>query len=250
MQNALSADPHVSELLALARDPTDAARAVLFGSIAALFERGADHLTPAERALMREIMRRLVHQVEMSVRLSLAERLAGEADAPHDLILLLANDRIEVAQLVLERSRVLTEDDLIEIVRAASLAHQKVVAGRPDVTERVAAALAASTSEEVLAVLLRNSAARIAEVTLLALAERAAGSEALGAAMLQRPGLPRGIAERLYATVSETLKAFILQHFDVDPRRLGPSVAGAASAAAGAPASSAGKLIDKLAEAG
>jgi uncharacterized protein (DUF2336 family) len=165
MQNASGASQRLEKLVELARDSSGASRTSLFYSLIQLYERDVSQVSTAELALMREIMRRLLHQVEMRVRLALAERLAEDANAPHDLILLLANDRIEVATLVLERSRAFTETDLIDIVHRTTPAHQKVVAARPDVTESVADALAASTADDVLEALLKNALARISKTT-------------------------------------------------------------------------------------
>ena len=47
---------------------------------------------------MREILRRLTRDVEMAIRIALAESLADDITAPHDLILLLVDDAIEVAR--------------------------------------------------------------------------------------------------------------------------------------------------------
>ena len=173
MQKASGVSQRLEELVELARNSSGASRSNLFASLAQLYERDLSAVTPSELALMREIMRRLVHQVEMSVRMALAERLAEDASAPHDLILLLANDRIEVASLVLERSRAFTEEDLIAIIRQTTPAHQRVVAGRPDVSEPVADALAASTADDVVEILLRNASARISTITFETIADRA-----------------------------------------------------------------------------
>ena len=67
---------------------------------------------------MRDIMRQLTHEVEMSLRIRLAERLvAQKGNAQHDLVVVLANDRIEVAHPMLVASEVLDDEDLIEIVQ-------------------------------------------------------------------------------------------------------------------------------------
>ena len=50
---------------------------------------------------MSDILRQLIHDVEMKVRRVLAELMASESDAPHDLIAALANDQIEVAHAIL-----------------------------------------------------------------------------------------------------------------------------------------------------
>lgn len=241
----------LSELVAMARDPSRGSRSNLYLAISNLFETQGHALSENERALMREIMRSIVHQVEMSVRMALAERLAERPEAPHDLILLLANDRIEVARLVIERSMVLNEEDLLAIIQRTSIAHQKAVAGRPDVTEAVSAALSESICPEVLETLIRNTTAKISHATLHSLAERAKNIPALHEPLVTRPGIPGEIAVKLYAAVSDALKSFIVQHFEMDRAQLDRLVAQAEADAINAetPASSA-RLVDKLYAAG
>ena len=79
---------------------------------------------------MTEILRQLIHDVEMSVRLALSERLAAEDSAPKDLIQILANAEIEVAYPILKDSSVLQDIDLIEIIQHRTMNHQLAVAMR------------------------------------------------------------------------------------------------------------------------
>lgn len=250
MQKASGVSQRLGELVELARDSSGASRTNLFESVAHLYECDLPNVSASELALMREIMRRLIHQVEMSVRLALAERLADDASAPHDLILLLANDRIEVASLVLERSSAFTETDLIAIIRGSTTAHQKIVAGRPDVTETVAEALAASTADDVVEVLLRNIKARISKSTFETLADRAKESPTLQQTLLSRPGLPAAAAERLYGHVSETLRTFITRNFEIDKAKLNLDLQAASTTASKGVEISAQRLVEKLYAAG
>jgi uncharacterized protein (DUF2336 family) len=250
MQNASGASQRLEKLVELARDSSGASRTSLFYSLIQLYERDVSQVSPAELALMREIMRRLLHQVEMRVRLALAERLAEDANAPHDLILLLANDRIEVATLVLERSRAFTETDLIDIVHRTTPAHQKVVAARPDVTESVADALAASTADDVLEALLKNALARISKTTFEAIADRAKVNTTLQHTLLNRPGVPASVATKLYGHVSDALKSFITQHFQIDAAKLDHNLQAATNSAAKGIEISAQRLVEKLYAAG
>ena len=66
--------------------------------MASLYRVQGAGLNDRERELMREILRRLTRDVEMAIRIALAQRLSEDATAPHDLILLLVDDRIEVAR--------------------------------------------------------------------------------------------------------------------------------------------------------
>src|SRR4051812_41760489 len=94
-------------LLELARDKTVAGRRALVGIVSDLFFVSGEALSDRERSLMSEILRQLIHDVEVEVRRALAGRLAKEARAPRELVLALANDEIEVAHPILVHSSVL-----------------------------------------------------------------------------------------------------------------------------------------------
>ena len=66
-------------------------------AVSDLFFDSQELLTDREKALMTDILRQLLHDMEMSVRRELAERLAKTENVPHELIITLANDKIEVA---------------------------------------------------------------------------------------------------------------------------------------------------------
>ena len=76
---------------------------------------GEGALSERERALMGDILRKLIGDVEKAVRRELAERLAERGDAPRSLVIALANDEFEVAHPLLLKSTVLYDVDLIEI---------------------------------------------------------------------------------------------------------------------------------------
>jgi hypothetical protein len=69
-------------LLTLAREKSQAGRNSLFGTVQELFVKNDGNLTDRERALMGEILRQLIHEVELSVRKDVAKRLADRDDAP------------------------------------------------------------------------------------------------------------------------------------------------------------------------
>src|SRR5262249_19978435 len=152
------------------------------------------------------ILKRVSKDVEMSIRIALAERLASSDHTPSELINLLADDAIEVARPVLERSPVLSESDLLRIVKQASTDHHVAVAARPAISEIVTAALARSDCEAVLVTMLRNSGAKISQDTFASLVARAREIESLQAPLIERPDLPSALATRMYVWVSAALK--------------------------------------------
>ncbi|HIJ63121.1 MAG TPA: DUF2336 domain-containing protein [Rhodospirillaceae bacterium] len=200
-------------LLSLARSRSAERRGQLALALTDLFRDGAAVLTDRERATMFDILRRLVHEVEVSVRQSIAEHLAGDAAAPRGLIQDLANDQIEVAWPILVGSCVLEDIDLIEIVQQRSLEHKLAVTQRGSVSEAVAEALVKSGEESVIVSLLRNANARLSTATMEYLVEQSQRVDAFQEPLLHRHELPPDLARRMLLWVSAALREDIVARF-------------------------------------
>lgn len=247
----------MERLSQLAADPQGARRGDIYLAIATLYRSQAPRLSERERSLMREILQRLAADVEMAIRISLAERLADDDGAPLDLLLLLADDQIEVARPVILRSRTLSDADLLSLLDHAGEDHQTACAERPDIGEPVCEVLANTSSEPVLVALIRNATARIAPHTFEALVEKSKQIAALQDPLVHRDDLPRDLATRMSEWVSEALKAHIRIAFPATSAAAEPGLGTAtqslhapASAPSPDPASGSVKLVDKLAAAG
>ncbi len=213
------------ELIELARHDAREDRAQLYERIADMFEAGGENRSPNESALLVEIMRALSAQVDMRLRLALADRLADRQDADHDLILMLAHDEISVAQPVILRSVVLTEADLIAIIRECSPSHSVTVATRPAISEAISTALVDTQRHDVARALTRNATAQILPQTLERLVEISREDPQLIDALTQRPHLPRSLAIRMFSWASAALKRHIAERFEIDPASLEADVA-------------------------
>ncbi|MDA0701623.1 MAG: DUF2336 domain-containing protein [Proteobacteria bacterium] len=219
-------------LMRLAQEKTSAGRAALISSLTDLFGGSHDTLSERERALMGEILRHLVHEVEMSVRQTLAERLADRNDVSPDLIVALANDAIEVAHPILLRSPLLRDGELIEIVRHRTLEHRLSVAMRDQVGEDLAAALVEAGEEEVVTTLLGNAGARFSDETYARLVEDSRSVSAYQEPLVHRADLDPTLAKRMYWWVSAALRHHILEHYRIDPATLDDSIEAAVGALA------------------
>src|SRR5579885_3004064 len=134
----------------------------IYLGVASLFEQQESLFSQRERELAADILKRLSKEVEMSIRIALAERVADDPKAPHELVLLLVDDRIEVARPILARSPVLSDQDLIRIITPGSFDHQIAIAERHSIGVSVSAALARGACEAAVLALLRNPTAAIA----------------------------------------------------------------------------------------
>lgn len=218
-------------LRALARRRSPVEREALVITIGDVLEEQGNLISDKSCAVITEILRSLQDDIETQLRAKLACRLAANADVPRDVILLLANDRVEVAYPVLLGSSVLQDPDLVEIVRIGSYRHRLAVALRPGIGETITDELARSRDEDVLMALIDNHSARISPETLRYLVDEARRREPLQAPLVSRPDLPQPLAERLYRWVSRSLRQRLLSRFDIDPTMLDAAVEGAITSA-------------------
>jgi uncharacterized protein (DUF2336 family) len=172
----------------------------IFLAVTTLFEHQKGAFSQQERELAADILKRISKDVEMAIRIGVAERLAGDETAPHELIVLLADDKIEVARPILARSPILSDADLIRVIENGSERHQIAIAERPEIGVTVIA-------------LLRNVTAEIAAETFELLSERARRLSHLQEPLSQRPDLPPEVAQKLYVWVSGALKTALAARY-------------------------------------
>jgi len=241
-------------LMELARRKTAEGRTSLSATVADLFGEGGDVLSDRERSLMFDILHKVIVDVEMSVRKGLSERLADVEDAPRELIKLLANDAVEVASPVLTRSRVLRDEDLIEVIHHRTLEHQLAVANRFSVSETVSSALVETGERSVIERLLHNQNARISQHTLEYLVDESKRYDTFREPILRRSELGPDLAKRMFLWVSAALREFILEHFAFDPSTIDELLEKTAfeqiDAATNGAAAGSAKLAQDLADSG
>ena len=241
-------------LLKMAGDKTAAGRKALVDAVSDLFFGNQDVLSDREKALMTDILRQIVHDVEMSVRRELAKRLADRNNVPRDLVVTLANDDIEVAHPVLLDSELLHDTDLIEIIHHRTLEHQLAIAMRKSLNESVTDALAETGNEDVIKTMLKNANARISKGTMAYLVDQSKRVDTYQNPLMKRPELEPELAKRMYWWVSAALRKHIVENFDVDPTELDDTLEDTVKQAIGKAAADRDKaqtpmdLADRLAE--
>ncbi len=211
-------------MLELARDKSAAGRSALVSVLGDMFVDDGAFAAGHERSLIDDILRRLVSEVEATVRCALAERMAERSDAPRELVLMLANDDADVAYPLLARSGILEDGDLISIVRQRTIRHRSAIATRESVSESLSAALTEFGEESVITALLDNKSARISPQTFESIARMSRTIEALQEPLLDRQDLPAALVRKMYWWVSAALRQHILDHFDIDPDSLDEAV--------------------------
>ncbi|HBK05441.1 MAG TPA: hypothetical protein DDZ81_06195 [Acetobacteraceae bacterium] len=199
----------------LMAEPSPDVRAELAGKVAN--DLSGQTLTVKEVKLAQDVVRILARDVEEMVRASLSRGLRHSPHLPRDVARKLAADVEYVALPVLADSLVLTDEDLVEIVRYGSSLKQEAVASRPNLTESVTDALIDHAEEPAVVVLMGNATAAIAEDGFTRAVTRFADSPRVKQAMVEREKLPATVAERLVTMVSKSLQAHLVKAHDLAP---------------------------------
>lgn len=204
-----------SDVLGLLEDPSEEKRAETAEKIAVEFDRGS--LSEGERNLAEQIFRIMVHDAAVRVREALSNNLKSNPLVPHDVAVTLAKDVNSVALPILEASDVLTDEDLVDIIKLNDPTKQSAIAGRPEVSETVSDAIVDTKNEQAVSRLVSNPGAEISEGSFDKVFDSMGDSAAVQEAMAGRARLPVTIAERLVTMVSERLRQKMAERIELPP---------------------------------
>lgn len=187
---------------------------------------GASARSATEDTLYGSVLTSLAADMETAVRAELSARFANAPNAPHALIRRLANDEAAVAEAVLTTSPVLTDEDLLGVVRKHGQEHMRAVSARPSVSEAVSDVIVERGDDETLGTLLRNDGAQLSRKSSEAAVERARTNPALHEAAVSRASLPADLLNEMYFVVEARLRTRILeQNARMDPALLESALA-------------------------
>jgi uncharacterized protein (DUF2336 family) len=208
------------ELIELAKEPSSQRRRDLLREMTdVFFVEKFD--SPRQTAAFDDILQKLSIKMEEEVRVELAERFATSGDAPAGLIRMLALDAPAVARPVLERSKTLSEQDLVDVARSRGQEHLRAMSGRDDLSERVTDAIVETADDDTLGVLARNDSAVLSRASHEVLVDRAAHNPELHEAVVDRSSLPADLLNEMYFMVESRLRTKILaRNEDMDPEAL------------------------------
>jgi uncharacterized protein (DUF2336 family) len=167
-------------------------------------------LSDDDRAAAEGAMILLLDDRSPLVRYALADALGASADAPAAVVHALINDQPDIATIVLERSPLLIDSDLVDAVAVGSAPTQCAIAGRELLPRAVSAAIAEVGSAEACLTLIENTSADIAEFSLARIVQRFGHLAAIREPLLARDHLPAAIRHTLVIKLSETLAGFVV----------------------------------------
>jgi len=157
------------------------------------------------------------------IRAMVSEQIKSLDNAPKDLVLRLAKD-VEsiVAAPVLEFSPMLTDQDLIDVIKAGIQGEFLAAIARRDMlSEDVSSAVAQTEDDLALPALLKNKTARLDRKTLLMIVSAGINHPAWHDALAHRDDLDKTLAERVAGYVSESL----VEHLIMTNTAITPEIA-------------------------
>lgn len=167
-------------------------------------------LSEDDRAAAQDIIRVLASDAAEQVRRALAVTLKSSRLVPPDVAARLARDVESVALPILNWSPVITDQDLIAVLRGGSKAKQVAIARRPRVTSDVAAVIVSECCEAAVQAVCANDNAQLGVRALDTAIERFSQSDDVASAIANRRSLPPSVKEKLLALVSDDMRRRLL----------------------------------------
>ena len=177
-------------------------------SVTDLFINGAPGFSEDQIGVFDDVMARLMVKIEAKARAKLAQRLAPIANAPCNVIRLLASDDdIEVARPVLTRSERLSEHTLVATANSKSQQHLYAITQRDALSEAVTDILVERGDRDVVHAVAKNRGARFSDAGFRALVNRSDGDDALASEVGMRGDIPRLLFLMLLDKASSAVRA-------------------------------------------
>jgi uncharacterized protein (DUF2336 family) len=176
-----------------------------------LFLQGGESLPDDHVVIFDDVMSHLIEKIERQALIELSGRLAPVNNAPIKVVGELSrNDDILISGPVLEKSKVLTDADLVEIAKTKSQGHLSAIAGRAQIGEGVTDILIERGTSKVAQKVTANVGARFSLLAFTKVASRAEHDEDLAEAVANRKDLPPELFEQLVRRATEIVKRRLL----------------------------------------
>jgi len=205
-----------SDIRTLIKGPTEEARAHAAHKICRCIE--DVQLSPEERAHAEGILKIMADDAAVLVRRALAVALKSSPKLPHDIATKLARDVETISLPIILNSPMLTDADLVEIVRTCPPAKQVAVASRPHLSVVVTGAIAEHAVPEAVQRAIANDNAEFDENGLEIVLDRFAGVSAITGAMVHRGELPLNITEKLVSLVAGEAFDYLVNNHELPPQ--------------------------------
>lgn len=195
--------------------PTFRARHALLRRLADVVCLPSSRVNAFERAMTADLLVDMLREAQPHEKLRVSRRLANLTEPPTTLVRLLLKSDFEVAEPLLRECPHLSDSDLVDCVRDATMDHRRLIAARRGLGELVADALIEHREPPVLESLLRNDTARLSYTGIEAIVAMTREDPRLVPYLLKRPELRPAHAYVLFWWADSDARRTILQRFAV-----------------------------------
>lgn len=205
-----------SDIRTLIKGPTEESRAHAAHKICRCIEDA--QLSAEERAHAEGILAIMAQDAAILVRRALAVALKNSPKLPREIATKLARDVETISLPIILNSPMLTDMDLVEIVRTCPPAKQVAVASRAHLSVVVTGAIAEHAVPEAVQRAIANDNAQFDESGLETVLDRFAGVSAITAGMVHRNELPLNITEKLVSLVAGEAFDYLVNNHELPPQ--------------------------------
>lgn len=190
----------LADVESLREQPLPEVREVIAEKVAIYFNKGL--LDSSENNIACDIIRMLARDIELSVRKTLSYNLRNSIILPHDIVLRLANDVLEVSAPILEFSTALTDEDLLNIINTTNEIPKLItLSRRSDISPLISGELINTVHEDVVASLFLNNSSIISQASLEFAFNNFRNNSKVISALINRKDLSAGVVEQILNAV-------------------------------------------------
>lgn len=204
------------DIRTLVRHPDPSRRAIAAQRICR--EVKAHKLTDADRRRAHKILEYICQDVAAMVRRALAITLRNSPELPHDLAVKLIRDIDNIAVPLLEHSPVLTDEDLLGVLKSRAGAKIVAIARRPSVSGSIARAIIRFGDSAAVAGLAANDRAQLSDAAFSDMLTLAISDDLIQESLIKRRDLPPKIIEKLLAFSSESVAKTLIDRHGLQPK--------------------------------
>jgi uncharacterized protein (DUF2336 family) len=225
----MSTNEDIRFLVGLARDKSVEGRKRLVAVVNDIFFSDHSTLTDYERALITDILHRLIGDLIEPVRQALADKLRKDGQTNQKLIDALLQDDIEMAAPVLRTNEPWLDVELVEVIRHRALEHQLMQSMRRTKGDAASDWGVGAGDSDFIKGLLDGHEDPLTEAAMAYLVEQANTVDSFQEPILRRSDLSDRLVKRILLWILAALRQHLLERFDCDMTRLDDAVEAAAA---------------------
>jgi uncharacterized protein (DUF2336 family) len=170
-----------------------------------------------ELKIVEEIFRIAIRDAEVKIRVTISEALKEAEHLPHDIALSLANDVNDVADPMIEYSPVLTDEDLMEIIKSSDMQKIIAISRRKNLTKKLAKKLLKNSNKDVITNILGNSQFANSEKGFEDIITSLADNRDAIKALIGTISLPPKLTETMMHKVADNMVQEMKKKYDFSP---------------------------------